>query len=249
MSVLEECQANALTSQSYSPAGLQNIDLVIFDCDGVLINSEPIASRTLAETLQAVGVSITPAEAHVKFTGNSETIIREMCAVDYGLRDIEKVFANWHHRLFDEFNRSLDAMPGIGIVVAGLDRPKCVASNSTMLRLRESLGKLDLWHSFAPGVFSAEHVARPKPAPDLLLHCAEKFSAKPSHCVMIDDSPHGVAAAVAAGMIAVGFVDPADPRPRRRELLAASGAFAVAIGADDLPSILSAADLALEQLG
>ena len=223
-------------------AALDNIDLVIFDCDGVLIDSEPIASRTLAETLQRAGVAITPAEAHVKFTGNSETVIRQMCARDYGLTDVAVVFEAWHQHLFDEFARSLRAMPGIADVVTRLDRPKCVASNSTMHRLRESLGKLDLWQCFHPAVFSAETVARPKPAPDLLLHCAEKFSARPHRCVMIDDSPHGVQAAISAGMIAVGFVDPTDPRPDRKGLLAASGAFAVATGASELTAILDAAD-------
>lgn len=229
---------NADITRLHSTDPLRSIDLVIFDCDGVLIDSEPIASRTLAETLQEAGVEITPSQAHVKFTGNSEAVIRDMCVRDYGITDIANVFQAWHRRLFSEFERSLTAMPGIGDIVASLNRPKCVASNSTMHRLRESLGKLDLWHSFHPAVFSAEVVARPKPAPDLLFHCAGKFAASPARCVMIDDSPHGVSAAVSAGMIAVGFVDPADPRPDRKGLLKAAGAFAVATGAEDLRPIL-----------
>ncbi|PKA38882.1 HAD family hydrolase [Rhizobium sullae] len=233
-------------SDCSNPDLLQNIDLVIFDCDGVLIDSEPIASRTLAETLQEAGVAITPSEAHVKFTGNSEAVIRDMCVRDYGLGDVASIFQAWHRRLYAEFERSLMPMPGIGEIVASLSRPKCVASNSTMHRLRASLGKLDLWQSFHPGVFSAEIVARPKPAPDLLLHCAEKFSARPGRCVMVDDSPHGVAAAVSAGMIAIGFVDPADPRPARKALLATSGAFAVATGAEELTSTLLAASQSIE---
>lgn len=241
MLLSETARQNAPARHNDSIDILDNIDLIIFDCDGVLIDSEPIASRTLAETLQEAGVAITPAEAHVRFTGNSEAVIREICARDYQIADIANVFQAWHRRLFDEFGRSLTAMPGIGEIVASLGRPKCVASNSTMHRLRESLGKLDLWHCFHPGVFSAEAVARPKPAPDLLLYCAEKFDARPARCIMIDDSPHGVAAAVSAGMIAVGFVDPADPRPTRQALLAASGAFAVATGANELMDILLAA--------
>ncbi|MBY3594950.1 HAD-IA family hydrolase [Rhizobium bangladeshense] len=217
---------------------MDRIDLVIFDCDGVLIDSEPIASRTLAETLQGAGIAISAGEAHVKFTGNSESIIAEMCRREYGIIDVAALFEKWHLHLFEEFARSLTPIAGIAEVVNSLDRPKCVASNSTMRRLRNSLGRLDLWSAFGEGVFSAEFVARPKPAPDLLLHCAERFRARPTRCIMIDDSVHGVAAAIAAGMTAIGFVDPADPRPGRRAVLDAAGAAAVATGAGELTAIL-----------
>jgi HAD superfamily hydrolase (TIGR01509 family) len=228
-----------------NPGALGNIDLVIFDCDGVLIDSEPIASRTLAEALQRNGVAITPAEAHIRFTGNSESVIRRMCAEDFGIADVASLFADWHEHLFAEFGRSLAAMPGMEQVVASIQRPKCVASNSTLKRLRLSLGHLQLWQLFTPQVFSAEQVGRPKPAPDLLLYCAEQFSAVPEKCVMIDDSPHGVEAAIAAGMLAIGFVDPNDPRPQRQALLSKAGAFAVATGAGELNDILNAANRAL----
>ena len=226
---------------------LDAIGLVIFDCDGVLIDSEPIASRTLAEVLIEAGVSITPLEAHRRFTGNSERDIRRMCAHDYGVADLDAVFGTWHGRLYGEFATSLTAMTGIADVVAALDRPKCVASNSTMERLRNSLGHLPLWESFAPFVFSAEMVKRPKPSPDLLLHCASELAVDPAVCVMIDDSPHGVSAAVAAGMVPIGFVDPADPRPGRRALLKAAGAFTVVMGAVELPAALTSAGRALAQ--
>ena len=224
---------------------LGNIDLVIFDCDGVLIDSEPIASRTLAEALQRAGVAITPAEAHIRFTGNSESVIRQMCAEDFGIADVGSLFAEWHEHLYAEFARSLAAMPGMEQVIAGIRRPKCVASNSTLKRLRLSLGHLPLWQLFTPQVFSAEQVGRPKPAPDLLLYCAQQLSVVPEKCVMIDDSPHGVEAARAAGMLAIGFVDPNDPRPQRQALLTRSGAFAVATGAGELNEILNAANRAL----
>lgn len=226
-------------------ATLDAIGLIIFDCDGVLIDSEPIASRTLAEALAAAGVDITPQEAHRRFTGNSERDIRVMCARDYGLEDIEGLFSGWHQRLYAEFATTLTAMPDIAEVVAALERPKCVASNSTLERLRASLGQLPLWDSFAPFVFSAEQVKRPKPAPDLLLHCARELEVEPARCVMIDDSPHGISSAVAAGMVPIGFVDPADPRPGRRALLKAAGAFRVAMGAAELPAALAAAAGAL----
>lgn len=225
--------------------GLENIALVIFDCDGVLIDSEPLASRTLAEMLQEAGISISADEAHVRFTGNSEPTIRRICEEELGLMDVNAHFEAWHERLYREFGRSLTAMHGMDAVVASVKRPKCVASNSSLDRLQKSLGKLDLWQHFYPAVFSAQMVAKAKPAPDLLLLCAEKFQVRPEHCVMIDDSPHGVVAAIAAGMTAIGFVDPADPRPDRASLLKASGATFVASGAAELPAAISAANLLL----
>ena len=244
-----------VTDRSFTPQTvaqtrpLENIELVIFDCDGVLVDSEPIASRTLAEMLQEAGISITAEDAHLKFTGNSETIIRRICEEEYGLRDTVAHFEAWHERLFVEFERSLKPMPGIAHIVDGIDRPKCVASNSTMERLRKSLGKLKLWQQFDPAIYSAELVARPKPAPDLLLLCAEKFEARPERCVMIDDSPHGVSAAVAAGMYAIGFVDPLDPRPDRASLLSADGASFVVEGADGLPAALQSINALLGNAG
>lgn len=219
---------------------LENIALVIFDCDGVLIDSEPLASRTLAEMLQEAGISIDAREAHVRFTGNSEPTIRRICEEEFGLTDVDARFEAWHENLYREFGRSLRSMPGMDAVVASINRPKCVASNSSPDRLQKSLGRLDLWEHFYPAVFSAQMVARPKPAADLVLLCAEKFQVRPEHCVMIDDSPHGIVAAVEAGAVAIGFVDPADPRPDRASLLMASGASFIANGAAELLAAISA---------
>jgi HAD superfamily hydrolase (TIGR01509 family) len=219
---------------------LASIDLVIFDCDGVLIDSEPIASRTMAAAMRAAGASITAEEAHLRFTGNAMSVIRRIFAEEYGLEDVDALIAGWNVELFAEFARSLAPMPGIDAVVAGIARPVCVASNSTLDRLRRSLGLLPLWGRFDPHVFSAEMVALPKPAPDLLLLAAGRLGARPERTVMIDDSPHGMLAARAAGMPGIGFVDPADPRPHRRALLMEAGAVAVAEGAAELRPLIEA---------
>lgn len=241
-----------LTSDIRAPApeapnqsDLANIDLIIFDCDGVLIDSEPIASRTLAEALQRAGVEISVAEAHERFTGNSVTIIGQMIARDHGLADLDGLFADWHAQLFAEFARSLKPMAGMAGLVGGISRPKCVASNSTFQRLRSSLGHLELWDLFFPRIYSADSVARPKPAPDLMLYCAGQFGVVPDRCVMIDDSPHGIEAANAAGMLAIGFADPADPRPGRAEILREAGARFVATGVAELRASLAEADAVL----
>ncbi|WP_332715613.1 HAD family hydrolase [Pelagibacterium mangrovi] len=217
-------------------------ELIIFDCDGVLIDSEPVASRTLALALQRAGITITAEESHIVFTGNAETDIRRICIERYGLADVEAVFARWHEDLYAEFAVSLRPMAGMLDLVSNLKAAKCVASNSGFARLEASLGRTALWPFFSPNIFSAEAVARPKPAPDLLLHCAEAFSATPARCVMIDDSPHGITSALAAGMVPIGFVDVNDPRPGRTDILASAGAAYVAVGAGELSDILGLLD-------
>lgn len=215
------------------------IDLLIFDCDGVLINSEPIASRTLAKALQDAGAAITAEEVLVRFTGNSASAIRRICTEELGIVDLDEVFDAWHLDIYPEFARSLEPMPGIEKLVHALPHRKCVASNSSTDRLSKSLGLLPLWHAFAPSIFSADMVVRPKPAPDLFHLCAEALAADPARCVVIDDSAHGITGAIAAGMMAVGFVDPADPRPGRAKILAEAGAVFVATGAEELAEALA----------
>lgn len=209
-------------------------ELIIFDCDGVLIDSEPLASRVVWQALQGAGVTISQAEVHRRFTGCSQDDARRICLEDLGLEDLEAVFAGAHTDLYGEFARSLTPMPGIADLIGSLVHAKCVASNSSMERLENSLGLFDLWNAFAPNIFSADMVARPKPAPDLFLMCAEELGVDPARCLVVDDSPHGIVGAVAAGMRAIGFVDPADPRNGRHAVLQDAGAMLVARGADEL---------------
>jgi HAD superfamily hydrolase (TIGR01509 family) len=209
-------------------------DLLIFDCDGVLVDSEPVASRVFWQSLQAAGVSISHAEVHRRFTGYSESDARRICLDELGVDDVDRVFARSREHLYAAFSRSLQPMPGIDALIRSLPQRKCVASNSTLERLRNSLGLFDLWDAFDPNIFSAEMVAAPKPAPDLFLLCAETLGIDPARCLVVDDSPHGIIGAVAAGMRAIGFVDPADPREGRRAVLADAGAMLVATGADEL---------------
>jgi HAD superfamily hydrolase (TIGR01509 family) len=215
-------------------------DLLIFDCDGVLIDSEPVASGLLANALQRAGIRISASEVHRRFTGLSENDTRRICIDEYGITDPDRIFAGQNASLYNEFARSLRPMPGIVELVRSLPHLKCVASNSTTERLRRSLGLFDLWNDFAPHIFSAEMVARPKPAPDLFHLCARSFGVDPQQCVVIDDSVHGVVGAVAAGVRAVGFIDPADPRDDRSVALKAAGARFVAEGAGELAAVIRA---------
>lgn len=217
---------------------MTDIELIIFDCDGVLIDSEPIASRTMAETLTLAGFPTTQEAAHRRFTGKSESDIRSDLLAE-GLEDFDSFASSWHTSLYDAFSRDLKPMQGIEALVSALDVGICVASNSTRARLERSLGATPLWERFSPRVFSAEDVARPKPAPDLVLHCLAQCGARAEKSVMIDDSVHGISSAMDAGVMPIGFVDPADPRPDRHLRLREAGATLIATGADELAKILS----------
>ncbi len=212
---------------------MNDVDLLIFDCDGVLIDSEPLACRTLAECVTRGGLPITGHEVHVQYTGKSEAELKQALATR-GLADVEAVFAAWHEQLFAAFRDELLVMKDMTELLRGLDIARCVASNSTVDRLGRSLGLTEIWEVFAPHVFSAEMVAAPKPAPDLVLHCLDKMNVSAPHALMIDDSPQGIHSARAAGVRAIGFVAHNETRPNRREVLLEAGAMSVATGASEL---------------
>lgn len=217
---------------------LMPAELLIFDCDGVLIDSEPLASLACCRALRKAGVEMSQEEVWRRFTGYAEVDAKRICREELGLAGVDEIFADARSALYRDFALSLSPMPGMPQLVRSLPQRKCVASNSTMERLKNSLGLLDLWHEFAPNVFSADMVGRPKPAPDLFLHCAHEFGVDPAGCLVVDDSPHGIAGAVAAGMRAIGFVDPADPRDDRQAVLAQAGALLVVTGASGLQRAL-----------
>jgi len=207
--------------------------LVIFDCDGVLIDSESIACGAIAYTLMDFGISMTPREALDAFVGKSESDVRQYLRAR-GLEDYDKYVTSWRKNLYAAFAKDLETISGIEALIEQLETPKCVASNSSHERLERSLGTTSIWPHFSPHVYSAEDVERPKPAPDLVQHCLSSFNARPESSIMIDDSASGVTAALAAGVTPIGFVDPNDPRPNRQQILREAGAEIVATGAEDL---------------
>ncbi|MFK4824933.1 HAD family hydrolase [Paenochrobactrum sp. BZR 588] len=213
-------------------------ELVIFDCDGVLIDSEILSSRTLSEALRRAGVDLSPMDVHLHFTGKSERDIRLICEDEYGLTNTDAVFASWRETIYQAFEKDLQPMAGMPDLVRSLQVKKSVASNSRYERLLLSLGRTVLWENLAPHVYGADSVKNPKPAPDLLLHCAVLHDVRPEASVMIDDSPHGISAAIAAGMMPIGFIDLNDPRPNREMILRKAGAAHIANGAEELGDIL-----------
>jgi HAD superfamily hydrolase (TIGR01509 family) len=214
-------------------------DLVIFDCDGVLIDSEPIANRAHVQMLAACGYAIGEEELLDRFCGISDaamlaTIEREWGRAlpdDYGSRVAALLAA--------EYRRSLMPIAGVHDVLGALDVPVCVASSGSPERIRLGLETVGLFDHFAPNVFSATTVAHGKPAPDLFLYAAAQMGAAPERCLVVEDSPPGIEAARAARMTAVGFRGGSHCRPGHEARLQARGAALVIADMRELAAIVA----------
>lgn len=179
--------------------------LVIFDCDGVLVDSEPIANRVLGRMLAEQGWVVDDARMDELFLGRTMTHCMALAAERFG-RPLPAGFQAEHDwRLFDALAAELVAFPGVEQVLDGLAIPFCVASNGGPDKLRFSLARTGLLPRFEGRLFSAAEVACGKPAPDLFLHAARCMGVAPAACVVIEDSPAGVLAGLAAGMTVLGF--------------------------------------------
>ncbi|QYX78266.1 HAD family hydrolase [Streptomyces akebiae] len=184
-------------------------DLVIFDNDGVLVDSEPISNRLLAEYLTELGHPTSYEESIRDYMGSAMHRIHELVLERTGETlpgDFDEVF---HRRVFTAFERELEAVPGVVPVLEKLvadEVPYCVASSGSHERIRVGHRKTGLDRWFGDGlVFSSQDVGRGKPAPDLFLHAAERMGVAPERCAVVEDSPLGVRAGLAAGMDVYGF--------------------------------------------
>ena len=186
---------------------MSGIELVIFDCDGVLIDSERIASTVLMEMLRELGWNISFEEVVKRFKGlnASDTVAAIEAAMGQklpaGFIDAEREEA------VRRFEASLLPIPGIEAVLEGLRLPRCVASSSEPARLIPSLEMTGLSQYFVPHIYSSTLVERGKPFPDLFLYAARQLGVAPEDCVVIEDSPAGVRAGVSAGMRVLGYAD------------------------------------------
>jgi HAD superfamily hydrolase (TIGR01509 family) len=184
-------------------------DLVIFDNDGVLVDSEPVSNRLLAEYLTELGHPTSYEDSIRDYMGSAMHRVHDLVLERTGKRlpdDFDDVF---HARVFAAFERELKPVPGITAVLEKLAAdatPYCVASSGSHERIRvgHRTTGLDRWFDDAR-IFSSQDVGRGKPAPDLFLHAARRMGVEPARCVVVEDSPLGVRAAVAAGMDVLGF--------------------------------------------
>jgi HAD superfamily hydrolase (TIGR01509 family) len=180
-------------------------DLVIFDCDGVLVDSEPIANRVMARLLAGLGLPMSEADVVKTFIGLSRDACIELIEQKLGRRLPPSFAEDWDASLFEALRKEVKAVRGVAQLLRALRTPFCVASNGTVGRMRATLGTTGLLPFFEGRMFSSMEVARPKPAPDLFLHAARSMGARPAHCIVVEDTPAGVQAAVSAGMKALAY--------------------------------------------
>lgn len=187
-------------------------ELVIFDNDGVLVDSEPIANQVLAGLLTEYGWPTTFDDAVRTYLGGTLQHVRDLVEPRLG-RALPPDFEDrYHEQLFARIGTELTAVPGVAEALDRIDLPACVASSGAHPRIERTLQQVGLHERFAGRIFSADDVARGKPFPDLFLHAAEQCGAPPERCVVIEDSFNGVRAGRAAGMIVIGYagVTPGD---------------------------------------
>ncbi|MDK1488819.1 HAD family hydrolase [Sinorhizobium sp. 7-81] len=221
---------------------MTGIDLIIFDCDGVLVDSEIIASEVEAGLLTEAGYPISVEEMAERFAGmtwrNTLLAIEKEASIPLSASLIDKVDAILDKRLA----RDVKIIDGVKLALTQLTLPHCVCSNSTSERLAIMLGKVGIRDHFGKHIYSARDLGpdRVKPKPDIFLHGAAQFGIDPSRVLVIEDSVHGIHGARAAGMRVVGFTGGAHTYPSHADKLTEAGAETVISRMAVLPGVIAA---------
>lgn len=191
----------------------RRVELVIFDCDGVLVDSERLAVPVDVHVLAQLGWAMSEAEVIERFLGRSnEFMVAEIEA--YLGKPLAEGWEDEFRHLYREAFAELAPVEGVVEALGNITTRTCVASSSTLESIRIKLDLTGLYERFAGRIFSASEVANGKPAPDLFLHAAERMGADPAACVVVEDSYYGVEAARAAGMLAFGYAGGLTPAER-----------------------------------
>jgi HAD superfamily hydrolase (TIGR01509 family) len=204
------------------------IEAVLFDCDGVLVDSEILAVEVETQMLAEIGLNYDIQDFKARFMGMSDAAF--FAALDSDSfarlgRPLPKNFeVSCRKRLYREVGARLKEVEGAAKTVAALGHPKAVASSSTSEKLRIKLERARLWHLFDPHVYGADRVTHAKPAPDLFLYAAKALGVMPESCLVIEDSVNGVRAALGAGMRVWGFAGGGHMDAIARDRLVAAGA-------------------------
>ena len=213
----------------------QSFDLIIFDCDGVLVDSERVANEVFAQVLDEVcGLQFTLDDMFDTFVGHSRAQCLQKIEAMIGEPPPPELDLRYQRDIDDALKKTVQAIDGIESVLQKLSLPYCVASSGSHDKMKMTLGKTGLMRFFEGNIFSTSDVERGKPHPDIYLHAARTMGVMdPARCVVVEDSPIGVTGAVAAGMRVFGF---AELMPAHR--LHASGAHHVFERMHDLPDLI-----------
>jgi HAD superfamily hydrolase (TIGR01509 family) len=220
--------------------------LIIFDCDGVLVDSEPIAHGLLAQMMTDLGNPISTAESIQKFTGRSLADTLPLIEDVLGRSIPNQMGQHYSRLLLERLRRDLTPIAGVKEAVTMLNYPRCVASSSPLERIRLSLEVAGLASLFGSNIFSATQVTHGKPAPDLYLFAAIRMAVAPEDCVVIEDSALGVTAGRAAGMKVIGFTGGTHSMGDAARHLASAGAYHVVSSMAELPAIVERVMLCIE---
>jgi HAD superfamily hydrolase (TIGR01509 family) len=225
------------------PSNPAPAELVIFDCDGVLVDSEPISVSVLVDVIGAAGGAITEEAAYLHFLGRSMKSVGEILHTDFGFALTSIHLDEIRAELARRYSRDLKPIPGIRHALDHLGTARCVASSGSPERIRLSLRLTGLLELLDPHLYSASMVEKGKPAPDLFLHAAAGMGVRPEACIVIEDSPAGILAAKAAGMRVFAFTGGAHAAAAGlAQALAELGPDLVFDDMRRLPSLVSKAD-------
>jgi HAD superfamily hydrolase (TIGR01509 family) len=201
-----------------------NFDLIIFDCDGVLVDSEVISCRVHADVLTRHGYPITAEQVHQRFLGRSARDATLEVERELGRPLAETYDLERRTILLAELADSVEAIPHLYDALDAIEARMCVASSAAHEKIFTTLSRVGLYERFAPNIFSGSQVSHGKPAPDLFLFAARQMASLPARCIVIEDSIPGVTGALAAGMTVLGFYGGSHCRPGHDEALRAAGA-------------------------
>jgi HAD superfamily hydrolase (TIGR01509 family) len=189
--------------------------LVIFDCDGVLVDSERVTVEVESKFLTELGWTIAPGEVAELFLGRTDAYMRQVIA-----ERVPDLPGDWERRLDERYlaaQEDLRPVEGIAEALEAIPVPTCVASSGTHEKMKRTLGETGLYDRFAGRIFSATEVEHGKPAPDLFLYAADRMGVAPERAVVVEDSPFGIEAAKAADMTAFAYAGGLVPAERLRD--------------------------------
>ena len=213
----------------------EKFGLVIFDCDGVLVDSELITNRVFAQMLNEMGIAVTLDDMFEQFVGRSMPQCLEIITKKLGRPVPQQFVAEYQTRSAAALRSELKAVPDIETVLATMRIPYCVASSGTHEKMQTTLGITGLLPQFRGKMYSVTEVAQSKPFPDVFLYAASQQGVVPAACAVIEDTPTGVRAGVAAGMTVFGYCA---LTPKHR--LIEAGAHHTFERMRDLPGLISA---------